>query len=73
MKKRFNKLPEYWKRQAVKRIFGDDSKEYEDILSEVDPWIDVDSLTVKIETREKMRKMLKERKNEGHCLNNQKP
>lgn len=59
MKKRYNRLPDFWKQEAIRKIFGEIGEDQKRIIEEEDPWIDVDSLTVKIEVREKMRKRLK--------------
>lgn len=59
MKKRYNRLPDFWKQEAIRKIFGEIGEDQKRIIEEEDPWIDLDSLTVKIEVREKMQKRLK--------------
>lgn len=54
MKKKYSKIPLYWQKQLAKKIFGSDDDCVMSVLSDINPEVNEEELTIKVETKNKL-------------------
>lgn len=67
MKKKFNKIPPYWQKQLAKKVFGSDDECVMSVFHSMNPEVDEEQLTIKIEAKNKLYLGIKSCR-EGLCM-----